>query len=123
MRIQPYEQFDSKELLLRDLLATDRTLLALERTTLAYIRTSFSLIVAGFSIIHFVHDSFMIGMGVVCVGVGFFVAGYGLVKYREYHRRLCRIREKEELVEDHFEEQHAYSGFSRMKYALLFWMR
>ncbi len=73
-----YEKYRKKDLILRDLLATDRTILANERTFLAYARTALTLFVAGVSFIHFYPSKalFLIGWSfvpaaVVVVWIGF----------------------------------------------------
>ena len=43
----PYSRFRREEMILRDLLARERTVLANERTLLAYVRTAIGLMAAG----------------------------------------------------------------------------
>ena len=52
-----YRDFNDDELILRDLLALDRTRLANERTFLAYVRTSIMVGVSGVSLIKLFPDS------------------------------------------------------------------
>lgn len=49
----PYEKFLSRDFILRDWLAVDRTILANERTLLSYTRTALTLILAGLTFIRF----------------------------------------------------------------------
>jgi len=53
MAINPYERFQSGDLILRDELAVDRTALANERTLLSYIRTGLAFGVTGAGTINF----------------------------------------------------------------------
>lgn len=52
----PYKNFTTKELILRDHLAIDRTVLSNETTLFSYIRTSLALIAAGATLIHFLRE-------------------------------------------------------------------
>jgi putative membrane protein len=52
--VHRYERFQTKELILRDELAIDRTKLANDRTLLSFLRTALTLLLAGLTIIHLV---------------------------------------------------------------------
>lgn len=66
----PYKRFSSDRLILRDLLAIDRTVLANERTLLAYVRTSLALIITGAGYMRFFESAISdaIGCGLIILG-------------------------------------------------------
>lgn len=77
MNEHPYKKFNHEELILRDLLATDRTVLANERPLLAYVRTTSAFLAAGGSFIQF-FDSLaleVIGWGLILLGSVLLVTG------------------------------------------------
>ena len=93
----PYTSFLRRELILRDLLAIDRTVLANERTLLSYLRTALALVAAGVSIIKFLPTA---GMNVfawilVASGIAFFVVG--LWKYFRMHHMIAAVRKEAHL--------------------------
>jgi len=74
----PYEQFATSDLILRDQLAIDRTILANERTFLAYCRTALALVLTGAGVIRFFETMFSQISGWALIGVGVIVAGIGV---------------------------------------------
>ena len=97
----PYERFQSDELILRDELAVDRTLLANERTLMAYLRSGVALILAGATFIHFSNESWFKFLGVACVPAGVSVMIFGWVRYRKVKLSIDKIRNKLEALPDH----------------------
>lgn len=79
---------DTRDLILRDLLALDRTILANERTLLAWIRTSLSVIVAGVGFIKFFEMKIIsaIGYGLIPLGVMIFIVG--IYRFIRLQRKL-----------------------------------
>jgi putative membrane protein len=87
----PYHRFRADQLILRDLLAVDRTALANERTLLAYLRTAFALLIAGVSFIKlefFQSDISVVVLGWVCLPVGVVVAIVGIWRYVVMYRNI-----------------------------------
>jgi len=74
----PYEQFATSDLILRDQLAIDRTILANERTFLAYCRTALALMITGAGVMKFFESGLWQIAGWVLIGVGVIVAGIGV---------------------------------------------
>lgn len=87
----PYSHFDREKLILRDVLAADRTVLANERTFLAYIRTALTLLVSGVTFIKFLGSVWLEVLGWLFIPLGIFTFGYGLRRYRRIHRRLEQV--------------------------------
>jgi putative membrane protein len=90
----PYSQFDSAELILRDQLAIDRTLLANERTLLSYLRSGVALFIAGVSIIHFSHELWFTALGFVCLPLGVMTVWFGVVRFKKMDRAISVVRQK-----------------------------
>lgn len=95
----PYAEFTKEELILRDLLAADRTELANETTFLAYVRTSFALLLAGVSLWQF----FKSNLGVV-TGAFFLVSSavlliIGYRRYRAMEQKVQAIRAEANVLE------------------------
>ncbi|GMQ62287.1 DUF202 domain-containing protein [Vallitalea maricola] len=84
--------FKKESLILRDLLATDRTFLANQRTLLAYIRTALSLIVAGASFIKFTDNLVIEIIGMILVPFGTIIGIVGLIKFIKRNRDLKKIK-------------------------------
>ncbi|MCG6933207.1 MAG: DUF202 domain-containing protein [Gallionella sp.] len=90
----PYTQFDSAELILRDQLAIDRTLLANERTLLSYLRSGVALFIAGISIIHFSHERWFTAMGFICLPSGILTVWFGAKRFRKMDKAISVVRVK-----------------------------
>jgi putative membrane protein len=84
--------FKKDSLILRDLLAADRTILANERTLLAYIRTSLNLIVAGSSFIKFFDQIIIHTMGYLFIPFGICIGIWGLFRFFKISNSLKNIK-------------------------------
>lgn len=90
----PYSRFDREKLILRDVLAADRTVLANERTFLAYMRTALTLFVSGITFIKFLGSVWLEILGWLFIPLGIFTFVYGLRRYRQMYRRLEQVHLK-----------------------------
>jgi putative membrane protein len=84
---QAYADFKPEDLIIRDLLALDRTTLANERTFLSYIRTALGLAAAGGVLLKIDPENQMmvvLGVSLLIVAACIFVYGY---------RRFLQVRE------------------------------
>lgn len=87
-----YEDMDARDLVLRDLLARDRTVLANERTLLAYLRTAIALLAAGGTLLKIFQGNMLIeAAGVLLLASGIVVAILGIWRFRLIARQLNRI--------------------------------
>jgi inner membrane protein YidH len=84
--------YEGGDLILRDVLAIDRTILANERTILAYFRTMLALLAAGGSLIHFIDAPWALPAGLALLGLGPILFGFGVWRYRRVNRHLRRAR-------------------------------
>lgn len=84
--------FKKDNLILRDLLATDRTALANERTLLAYIRTALSLIVAGSSFVKFSGMLLIEVIGYILIPLGIIIGILGLYRFVQTKKDLKKIK-------------------------------
>ena len=88
----PYSEVKRDDLIVRDILAADRTVLANERTLLAYIRTAIALIATGAGVIHL----FGIGLadiaGASLIALGVVVLGWGARRFITVRHRLSAFR-------------------------------
>lgn len=87
----PYDGLSADDLILRDLLAADRTALANERTLLAYVRTALAFAIAGASVWHFLAGTATDVLGAALLGAGVVTAGAGLRRYRQVRTRIARL--------------------------------
>ena len=88
-----YERYKGK-LILRDVLAADRTQMANERTLLAYLRTALTLFIAGVSFIRF-FDSLVIEIiGWLFVPLGVWVSWIGVARFRKLKKPLDSLTPK-----------------------------
>lgn len=90
----PYARFEKTALILRDELAVDRTRLANERTLLAYLRSAMALVIAGATIMHFSNEGWFWLLGLMCLPLGAFTAGIGVLRYRKMERAISVVRGK-----------------------------
>ena len=92
MTSNPYERFQSGDLILRDELAVDRTALANERTLLSYIRTGLALGVTGAGAIKFFGSLIAVLLGWCFVVLALVVVGLGVSRFRRVagHLSTCR---------------------------------
>ncbi|TNE91083.1 MAG: DUF202 domain-containing protein [Deltaproteobacteria bacterium] len=81
------------KLILRDVLALDRTSLANERTLLAYIRTAVGLVAGGFGLTQIMPDTwaFLTGWGTVLVGL--LTASAGIARFIVVRRHIMKEME------------------------------
>jgi len=84
---EPYDVAASRELILRDYLATARTVLANERPLLAYVRTALTFVVTGAAFLKFSDTAFssLVGWSFLPVGAVIFLVGV----YR--HQRMKHL--------------------------------
>lgn len=85
--------FEKEALVLRDLLATDRTFLANERTFLAYVRTALSIIVAGSGFIKLFDILIIQYIGYIFLPLGFVIGIVGLYRFFKVKKELKKIKE------------------------------
>jgi putative membrane protein len=90
----PYARFKEEELILRDLLAAERTSLANERTFLAYVRTALAFAIAGGSLIHFLDSLASNVGGGALLTFAVITFGYGLHRFLWYRRRIKKVMPK-----------------------------
>ena len=88
----PDNRNERDDLILRDVLAIDRTILANERTILAYFRTMLALLAAGGSLIHFIQATWALALGWVLIVVGPLLFIVGVRRFRRVNRDLQRVR-------------------------------
>lgn len=90
MNEEAYSTFTHDQLILRDVLAADRTVLANERTLLSYVRTALTLIVVGLTVVKIFEATFVYAaFGWVFLVTGCATLVYGLFRFR---RNLAVIR-------------------------------
>ncbi|WP_421889206.1 DUF202 domain-containing protein [Marinoscillum sp.] len=77
---------EDREMILRDLLALDRTKLANQRTLLAFVRTSLYLVVSGIAVIKVDFLENISFLGFILVGISVIVLALGIWNY--FHFRL-----------------------------------
>ena len=92
MKNEAYARFNHTDLILRDVLAADRTLLAAERTALAYLRTAFTFIVAGITVVNFITTTIMATVAAFAVLTGLIVGYYGFQKYWHIKKEMIRLK-------------------------------
>ncbi len=91
MQRQPYSQFKPEELILRDLLAVERTVLANERTFLAYVRTALAFAAGGVSLIHFLGSMIAEIFGIGLIVVGSLTLLWGLRRFMQIQAAMNRL--------------------------------
>ncbi|MFQ5745324.1 MAG: DUF202 domain-containing protein [Acidobacteriota bacterium] len=92
MTEKAYDSVSRDDLILRDVLARDRTILANERTFLAYVRTVLTLVVGGASFIHFFDWAWVVITGSIMVAISPFLIGFGLWRYLLVRRDMQRLQ-------------------------------
>ena len=93
MKTTPYSRFDPDELILRDVLAIDRTRLANERTLLAYLRSGVALVIAGVSIINFAEQAWFLAVGIACIPIGILAGLLGILRFLRMNTAISRVRQ------------------------------
>lgn len=92
MKKSAYESFSEKELILRDLLAIDRTILSNERTILAYVRTSLAIMAVGATLIHFFDEYWIKVFGLVLVIFGILIIIIGVFRFKKMKDSINKIK-------------------------------
>jgi putative membrane protein len=87
-------RFKREEIILRDMLAMDRTILANERTVLAWLRTSMSLVLAGVSFIEFLDVIVLYYVGWILIYGGLATLVIGIWKYLNLKKQLHTMKYK-----------------------------
>jgi putative membrane protein len=87
-------RFKKEDVILRDMLAMDRTILANERTVLAWLRTSMSMILGGISFIEFLDVLALFYVGWALIYSGLFVFVFGVGKYMKVRTQLHSMKHK-----------------------------
>ena len=87
----PDDGLEPDDLIVRDLLAADRTALANERTLLAYVRTALAFAIAGASVWHFLAGPATGVLGAVIIAAGGLTGVAGLRRYRQVRARIARL--------------------------------
>jgi putative membrane protein len=95
MNDDPYHRFKPEELVVRDLLAVDRTELANERTLLSWVRTALALIISGATCLHFIDGprAELGGVGLIVLGLG--AIAVGAARFARVQRMIRRIKRGE----------------------------
>lgn len=88
----PYARFDRESLILRDILAVDRTIMANTRTFLSYVRTALTLFIAGVTFIHFFQPRILFLIGWIFVPVSGAVLILGAIYYIRMKRSIRHIQ-------------------------------
>jgi len=92
MSSNPYERFQSHELILRDELAIDRTVLANERTLLAYFRTALALAVTGGGAIEFFATTTGLLLGWCLIAFALVLIVFGGWRFRRVAVLIAKCR-------------------------------
>ena len=87
-----YDELPKDALLLRDLLARDRTVLANERTLLAYIRTAIGMAAGGFALIKLSPGDLLVRwIGLIAIIAAVPLILIGVLRYVSLHKHLAKI--------------------------------
>jgi len=88
----PYARFDRETLILRDILAVDRTIMANTRTFLSYVRTALTLFIAGVTFIHFFEPRVLLLIGWMFIPVSGVVLLLGAIYYIRMKRSIRHVQ-------------------------------
>ena len=92
-----YDNIPPEKLILRDVLALDRTLLANERTLLAYMRTATMLLISGITIIKLFSDNpSMVIFGYLLLPVSLGTAILGTLRFWKTNKLIRKANESED---------------------------
>jgi putative membrane protein len=103
MRHLPYDDYNKKEMVLRDFLAMDRTVFAGTRTFLGYIRVTLTLIIAtlifirvfnGYLEDHLFYLGFVLALISLAAGVSLYL------KIKTHYKNLQRMEAYEKIEDD-----------------------
>lgn len=89
----PYDKLSEKELILRDVLAADRTILANERTLLAYIRTALAFALTGAGALKFFDSSISTALGWASIASGLVIGLIGFWRYQRIRAVLAAVQD------------------------------
>ncbi|HNT34043.1 MAG TPA: DUF202 domain-containing protein [bacterium] len=92
MQEDPYSPFERHQLILRDLLAVDRTVLANERTFLAYIRTALAFFLSGITILKFFESMIIRVIGIAFIPLGVVILIIGTWRFTHVQKAIGRLR-------------------------------
>ena len=90
---QLYTRVNSADIILRDMLALDRTILANERTFLSYIRTALTFFGAGITFIQFFGHPIIIVVGWVFVPTGVVILVIGSVRFQRQRTAFAHLED------------------------------
>ena len=103
MRHLPYDDYDKKEMVLRDFLAMDRTVFAGTRTFLGYIRVTLTLIIAtlifirvfnGYVEDHLFYLGFILALIILAAGISLYL------KIKIHYKNLQKAETYEKAEDD-----------------------
>jgi putative membrane protein len=103
MRRLPYDDYNKKEMILRDFLAMDRTVFAGTRTFLGYIRVTLTLVIATLIFIrifnghledHIFYLGFILALIILAAGISLYL------KIKTHHKDLQRMEAYEKIEDD-----------------------
>lgn len=103
MRHLPYDDYDKKEMVLRDFLAMDRTVFAGTRTFLGYIRVTLTLIIAtlifirvfnGYVEDHLFYLGFILALIILAAGISLYL------KIKIHYKNLQKTEAYEKTEDD-----------------------
>ncbi|MEK7588205.1 MAG: DUF202 domain-containing protein [Patescibacteria group bacterium] len=96
-----YKEFSTKDLILRDYLAIERTILTNEATFLAYIRTSLTVVVVGVTLFQLSPGKDILQyIGIGFVLFGFYIFIRGSIRSSRMKIKIDRFLEKKKEVEE-----------------------
>lgn len=85
------DDYPKNELILRDILARDRTILANERTLLSYLRTALSFGLAGLTIIKLFPSLWSYILGTIGISSGIIFTCLGFYRYLKTKKDLKKM--------------------------------
>lgn len=91
MKPSPYTRFSTEKLILRDVLAIDRTILANERTLLAYIRSAVAVFLTGLSLVYVLDAEIKYYVAAVCVALSIVTLFIGFFRYYRMKRQYSKF--------------------------------
>ena len=77
-----------KDVILRDVLAIDRTRLANQRTLLAFVRTSLYLVISGIALMEVKKFQHMAFVGVALIAISTVICILGIINYLYYRKKI-----------------------------------
>ena len=89
--MNPYSNFSSADLILRDVLAIERTALANERTLLSYLRTGMALLIAGVTGSHYFSEERWVVLSIIGAAAGVAIVILGIIRFLVVWKRLAGL--------------------------------